>query len=57
MWEKIILGKLQKYYQAVCLLRQPFIKDDSLTVEQLVTDAITKLGEKIEVVAFTRYQI
>ena len=57
MWEKIILGKLQKYYQEMCLLRQPFIKDDSLTVEQLVTDSITKLGEKIEVVAFTRYQI
>lgn len=57
MFEKIIDGKLQKFYQEVCLLRQLFIKDDSLTVEQVLTDAITKLGEKIEIVAFTRYQI
>lgn len=57
MFDKIIEGKLEKYYQEVCLLRQLFIKDDSLTVEQVLTDAIAKLGEKIEIVAFTRYQI
>ncbi len=55
--EKIIEGKLNKYLQEVCLLKQPFIKDDKITVEELLTRAIAKIGEKIEVANFTRYQI
>jgi len=56
-WDKIIAGKLAKYYQQVCLLQQPFIKDDKLTIEQLIAQKIAKIGEKIEVAEFTRYQI
>jgi elongation factor Ts len=53
----IIEGKLEKYYQQVCLLKQPFIKDDQLTIEKLITEKIAKLGEKIEVADFVRYHI
>jgi len=57
VWEKIIDGKLNKYYEGVCLLKQPFIKDDKLTIEQLISGKIAKIGEKIEVIKFIRYQI
>jgi len=53
IWEKIIPGKLNKYYQEVCLLSQPFIKDDKMTVQ----DFIKQAGEQIQVVAFFRCQI
>ncbi len=53
MREKIILGKLNKYYQEVCLLKQVFIKDDKISIE----DFIKKQGKEIEVVKFVRYQI
>jgi len=55
--EKIMEGKVQKYYGEVCLLNQPFIKDDKKTVKQAITEAIAKLGEKIQIVKFARYQI
>ena len=55
--EKIIVGKLEKYYSDVCLLKQPFIKDDKITVEQLVAQKIATIGEKIEVVGFSRLAI
>ena len=57
IWEKIIAGKLDKYYQETCLLKQAFVKEDKFTVEKLVEQQIAKLGEKIEVVRFCRYQI
>jgi len=57
VWDKIIEGKFNKYYQENCLLKQQFIKDDKLTIEKLVEQSIAKIGEKIEVVRFTRYQI
>ncbi|MBI5221277.1 MAG: elongation factor Ts [Candidatus Magasanikbacteria bacterium] len=57
MREKIIAGKLEKYYQEVCLLKQPFVKDDSLTIEKIIEQKITKFGEKIEVARFIRFQI
>ncbi|MDX9892920.1 MAG: translation elongation factor Ts [Patescibacteria group bacterium] len=53
MWEKIMPGKLNKYYQEVCLLNQPFIKEDKLSVQ----DYIKKQGEGIAIVKFSRYQI
>jgi elongation factor Ts len=53
--EKILQGKIAKYYQEVCLLNQPFIKDDSQTVEQYVTSMIAKIGEKIEIRRFSRF--
>ncbi len=57
MIDKIMDGKLEKYYQEVCLLKQAFIKDDQFTVEKVIEQAVAKLGEKIEVVRFTRYHI
>jgi elongation factor Ts len=47
--EKIIEGKLNKYYEDICLLNQKFIKDDTKTIVDLITDATAKLGEKIEI--------
>ena len=55
--ERIIQGKLGKFYQENCLLEQPFIKDDAITIEQLITEAIVKLGENIIVRRFARFQI
>ena len=49
MWDKIAEGKLNKFYQQVCLLDQIYIKDDKKTIKQLIDEAIAKLGEKIEV--------
>ncbi len=57
MIEKILDGKLTKFYSEVCLLKQTFIKDDSVTVEQLIERAIARLGEKIEIARFVRYEI
>lgn len=57
MIEKILEGKIDKYYQEVCLLKQPFIKDDEVTIEKLLEEAIAKMGEKIEIINFRRFQI
>jgi len=57
MMDKIIQGKIEKYYQEVCLLKQSFIKDDKVTIEKLIETAIAKMGEKIEIINFTRFQI
>lgn len=55
---KIAEGRLNKeFYQAVCLLDQPFVKEQKQTVEQLVKEAIAKLGENIQVKRFVRYNI
>ncbi len=55
--EKIVNGKLEKFIAGVALLEQPFVKDDSMTVGQLLTHKIATIGEKIEVKRFVRYQI
>jgi elongation factor Ts len=55
--DKIIEGKLKKFYTEVCLLHQKFFKDDSLTIEALIAEKIHKLGENILVKRFTRYQV
>lgn len=57
MMDKIIEGKIEKFYQEVCLLKQTFIKDDKVTIEKLIEEAITKMGEKIEIINFSRFQI
>lgn len=54
---RIIEGKLEKYLQSVILLEQPFIRDENMTVGQLVTEAISRLGENIVVRRFVRYEI
>ena len=55
--QKIVDGKIDKFIAGVALLEQPFVKDDKLTIEQLLTQKIATIGEKIEIKRFTRYQI
>lgn len=55
--EKIVEGKLAKYYSQVCLLEQPFVKDDSKIIRQVVEELTAKVGEKIEVGSFCRLQL
>jgi len=55
--ERIVQGKLDKFYDEVCLLRQPFVKDDKVKVGDLVTGAIAKIGENIVVRRFVRYEV
>jgi len=55
--ERIVEGKLEGYYDQVCLLRQPFIKDEELTVEEVITEGIAKLGENVVVRRFVRYEL
>jgi elongation factor Ts len=55
--ERIIDGKLKKYYEDVCLMNQRFIKDQDMTIEKLVQNAIAKTGENIVVRRFIRYQL
>ncbi len=53
--DKIVEGKIQKYYKEVCLLEQPYIRDDEKTVQDLINEAIAKLGENIVVRRFIRF--
>jgi len=55
--DKIAEGKLEKFYQEVCLLEQPFIKNPDITIKALLDDLIAKMGENILVRRFTRYQL
>ena len=54
--EKMVSGRIEKYYKEVCLLDQPFVKDPDKTISQLVTESIAKIGENISVRRFARYQ-
>jgi len=55
--DKIVEGRLSKYYQEVVLLEQPFIKDQDMTVRDLLNNAVAKLGENIVVKRFVRYRM
>jgi elongation factor Ts len=55
--EKIVEGKVDKFYSSVCLLDQAFIKNPDITVKDLVTSKITELGENIVIRRFTRYMV
>jgi elongation factor Ts len=55
--ERIVAGKLEKWYEQVCLLRQPFIKDDSLTIGDLVKQKAKDLGAPLSIERFVRYEI
>ena len=57
IWDKIIEGKLNKYYEEVCLLNQKFIKNQDITVETLISNMIAKTGENIVLRRFVRYQL
>ena len=55
MADRIVDGKISKFYKEVCLLEQDFVKNPDITVAQLISDAILKIGEKISVRRFVRY--
>ncbi|HPV70374.1 MAG TPA: translation elongation factor Ts [Candidatus Magasanikbacteria bacterium] len=55
MIEKILEGKMQKYFSEICLLNQPYIKDDKITVGDLVKQNIAVIGENIQIKRFTRF--
>ena len=55
--EKILEGKLNDFYSKICLLEQPWIKDDKKRVGDLVTEAVAKLGENITVARFARFEV
>jgi elongation factor Ts len=55
--QKIVEGKLEKYYSTVCLLDQPFVKNPDQTVKDLLTQRIAKLGENIVIKRFVRFQL
>ncbi len=55
--KKIIDGKLKKFYTEACLLKQPFIKDDKITIEELIKNKIAKLKENIQVKRFIRFSL
>lgn len=56
-WDKIVQGKLEKFYQEQCLIEQSFIKDPNSTITEILTAKIAKLGENISIARFTRYQL
>ncbi len=55
--QKIVEGKLEKFYSTVCLLDQPFVKLPEKTVKEILTEKVAKMGENIQVRRFTRYQL
>ena len=55
--EKIVDGKISKYYEEHCLLEQPFVKDTDKTIQQLLEDLMARTGEKCEVRRFARFQL
>ncbi len=55
--EKMVEGRLEKFYEDVCLLKQPFIRDDSLTIEDRLNDLLAQTGERVLIKRFVRYQV
>ncbi|MEM7165236.1 MAG: translation elongation factor Ts [Planctomycetota bacterium] len=55
--EKIVEGKMKKFFSEVCFLDQPFVKDDKLTIQELVNERIATIGENISIKRFVRYEL
>ncbi len=55
--EKMVSGRIEKYYKEVCLMEQPFVKDPDTTISDLITASIAKIGENISIRRFSRYQL
>ncbi|MFL7838855.1 MAG: translation elongation factor Ts [Candidatus Promineifilaceae bacterium] len=55
--EKIVSGRMAKYYEEVCLLEQPYIRDEKVKIKDLITEAISTTGENIKVRRFERYEL
>ena len=54
--EKMVEGRIEKYYKEICLLEQPFIKDPDVTVKDLLNEKIAKIGENINIRRFVRFE-
>lgn len=57
VWDKIVEGRLEKFYEEVCLMEQPFIRENTVTIEELIKQKIAKLGENIVVARFARFKV
>jgi elongation factor Ts len=57
MLDKIVDGRMAKYYEAACLYEQPFIKDNSVTIGQLIASKVAKTGENMNVARFVRFKL
>ncbi|HEC34436.1 MAG TPA: elongation factor Ts, partial [Chloroflexi bacterium] len=55
--ERIVKGRLEKFYRTICLLEQPFVKDEDQTVEDVIKGHVARLGENIVVRRFVRYEL
>jgi elongation factor Ts len=55
--DKIVSGRVRKYYEEFCLMEQPFVKDDKVKIKDLITDAIRVTGENIVVRRFARFEL
>lgn len=55
--ERMIEGRIKKYYEEVCLLNQPFVKDSGKTIQNILTEATLKIGEKLSIRRFVRYEL
>ena len=55
--EKIVEGRISKYFEEICLLEQPFVKENTITIDQLIKMKIAKLGENITVARFARFKV
>lgn len=55
--DKMVVGRVEKYYKEVCLLEQPFIKNPDITIQTLLNEKIAKIGEKLSIRRFTRYEV
>ncbi len=55
--DKIVEGRIEKYYSEVCLMEQPYVKDPDKTIKDLVTETIAKVGENITIKRFARFRI
>ena len=54
--DKMVEGRIEKYYKEVCLMEQPFVKDQDKTIKDLIGEATASIGEKISIRRFTRYE-
>ena len=55
--EKMVAGRIEKYYKEVCLMEQPFVKDPDKSISDLITESIAKIGENISIRRYARYQL
>lgn len=55
--DKMVIGRIEKYYKEACLLEQPFVKDPDMSIKDLITASIAKIGENITIRRFSRFQL